>query len=106
MSLDRNQFDFVSTLESRTSVIRDEYLALPRESFDPSVRRQMHGGGRSVFGLYAVGQPITAACAACPGTAEALTGGPGLSMTGFSRLAPNTHVKPHVGWAASVYRVL
>ncbi len=30
---------------------------------------------------------------------------PGLSMAGFSRLAPRTHVKPHVGWAASVYRM-
>jgi beta-hydroxylase len=26
-------------------------------------------------------------------------------MAGFSRLAPRTHVKPHVGWAASVYRL-
>jgi hypothetical protein len=26
-------------------------------------------------------------------------------MAGFSRLAPRTHVKPHVGWTASVYRL-
>lgn len=26
-------------------------------------------------------------------------------MAGFSRLAPHAHVKPHVGWAASVYRL-
>jgi beta-hydroxylase len=26
-------------------------------------------------------------------------------MAGFSRLAPHTHVKPHAGWAASVYRM-
>jgi beta-hydroxylase len=26
-------------------------------------------------------------------------------MAGFSRLAGRTHVEPHVGWAASVYRL-
>ena len=26
-------------------------------------------------------------------------------MAGYSRLAPKTHVKPHRGWAASVYRL-
>lgn len=26
-------------------------------------------------------------------------------MAGFSRLAPRTHIEPHVGWAASVYRL-
>src|SRR5262249_29664448 len=58
-----------------------------------------------VFALCAVGEPIPAACAACPQTARALQQVPGLSMAGFSRLAPRTHVKPHVGWAASVYRL-
>jgi beta-hydroxylase len=105
MFLDPGQFDFVSALESQWEAIRDEYLALPVDSFDPWVQRQMHGGGWRVFGLYAVGRQIPGACAACPRTAEALKGVPGLSMAGFSRLAGRTHVEPHVGWAESVYRL-
>jgi len=103
--LDPARFGFVSALESHWEAIRAEYLALPGELFDPWVQRQMHGGGWSVFGLFAMGQPIPAACAACPDTTWVLQQIPGLSMAGFSRLAPHTHVKPHVGWAASVYRL-
>ncbi|HLW64572.1 MAG TPA: aspartyl/asparaginyl beta-hydroxylase domain-containing protein [Gemmataceae bacterium] len=105
MFIDPAQFEFVAALESQWQAIREEYLALPGDSFDPWVQRQMHGGGWTVFGLYALGQPIPAACAACPNTARVLKQIPGLSMAGFSRLAPHTHVKPHVGWAASVYRM-
>lgn len=103
--LDPRTFAFVDALESKWEAIRDEYLALPSETFDPWVQRQMHGGGWTVFGLYAVGRQIPAACGQCPHTAHALQQVPGLSMAGFSRLAPRTHVKPHVGWAASVYRL-
>src|SRR6516162_486341 len=92
MFIDAKQFDFVSKLEAHWQAIRDEYLALPSQSFDPWVQRQMHGGGWTVFGLYALGQPIAAACAACPNTARVLQQVPGLSMAGFSRLAPHTHV--------------
>jgi ornithine lipid ester-linked acyl 2-hydroxylase len=105
MFLDPRPFDFVDALESQWETIRDEYLALPTDRFDPWVQRPMHGGGWTVFGLHAVGRPIPAACALCPDTARALQQVPGLSMAGFSRLAPRTHVKPHVGWAASVYRL-
>ncbi len=103
--IDPKQFEFVSSLETQWAAIRAEYLALPSESFDPWVQRRMHGGGWTVFGLYAVGQPISGAFALCPNTAKAIQQIPGWSMAGFSRLAPHTHVKPHVGWAASVYRL-
>jgi beta-hydroxylase len=105
MFLDPEQFEFVAALESQWDAIRAEYLALPGDLFDPWVQQYMHGGGWTVFGLYAVGQQIPAACAACPNTAKALQQVPGLSMAGYSRLAPHTHVKPHVGWAESVYRL-
>jgi ornithine lipid ester-linked acyl 2-hydroxylase len=103
--IDPRPFEFVAALEAQWEAIRSEYLALPHDAFDPWVQRQMHGGGWTVFGLCAVGQPIPAACAVCPRTAQAIQQVPGLSMAGFSRLAPRTHVKPHVGWAASVYRL-
>ena len=105
MFVDPGQFEFVAALEAQWEAIRAEYLTLPSNRFDPWVQRQMHGGGWTVFGLYALGQQISAACAACPITARALQKVPGLSMAGFSRLAPRTHVKPHVGWAATVYRL-
>ena len=105
MFLDPGQFDFVPALEAQWQAIRDEYLALPGDRFDPWVQRQMHGGGWSVFGLWALGRQIPAACAQCPSTTRVLGKIPGLSMAGFSRLAPRTHVQPHTGWAASVYRL-
>jgi ornithine lipid ester-linked acyl 2-hydroxylase len=105
MFLEPDQFDFVAVLEARWEVIRAEYLALPSDSFDPWVQRKMHGGGWTVFGLNALGRPIPAACDLVPHTARTLEQVPGLAMAGFSRLAPRTHVRPHVGWAASVYRL-
>lgn len=105
MFLDSQQFAFVASLESQWESIRAEYLALPTDQFDPWIQRRMHGGGWTVFGLYAVGERIPGASALCPRTVKALEQVPGLSMAGFSRLAPRTHVNPHVGWAASVYRM-
>jgi beta-hydroxylase len=105
MFLDPSQFEFVAALEAQWESIRAEYVSLPDDLFDPWVQQTMHGGGWSVYGLFAVGQEIPGACAACPNTARALRQVPGLSIAGFSRLAPHTHVIPHTGWAASVYRL-
>lgn len=105
MYLDPRQFEFVAKLESKWQSIRDECLAVPSDTFDPWVQRRMHGGGWTVFGLFAVGERIAGACSQCPNTMRAIEQIPGLSMAGFARLAPHTHVKPHVGWAASVYRL-
>lgn len=105
MFLDPTQFPFVAALEAAWPAIRDEYLALPTDRFDPWVQGHMHGGGWTVYGLYALGRPIPGAGDRCPETCRALAGVPGLSMAGFSRLAAGAHVMPHVGWAASVYRL-
>lgn len=105
MFLDTALFEFVGALESRWEAIRDEYLALPTDRFDPWVQREMHGGGWTVFGLFALGQKIPGACAVCPKTADALDTVPGLTLAGFSRLAPGAHIHPHVGYSSNVYRV-
>lgn len=105
MFIDASQFDFVADLEAQWAAIRAEYLSIPHDRFDPWVQRSMHGGDWSVFGLYALGQQIPGVSAICPKTLQALAHVPGLSMAGFSRLAPHTHIKPHVGWAKSVYRL-
>jgi len=105
MFLNSKDFGFIAALESQWQAIRSECLALNNDAFDPWVQGRMHGGGWTVYGLYALGKKIPGACQACPATAEALAQIPGLSMAGFSRLAPHAHVKPHVGWAESVYRL-
>src|SRR5215813_625528 len=104
MFLDTSQFGFVNDLEAAWREIRDEYLALPEDSFEPWVQREMYGEGWSVYGIYAFGRRIDAAIHACPRTAAALDAIPGLTTAGFSRLAPGTHIRPHVGWVRTVYR--
>lgn len=105
MFIDTGQFPFASYLEAHWQEIRDEYLALPEEVFQPWVQREMYGKGWSVYGLHAFGERIEPALATCPKTASHLSQIPGLTTAGFSRLAPGTHIKPHVGWVNSVYRM-
>ena len=45
MFLDPKQFEFVSYLELNWRDIRDEYLALPEDVFEPWVQREMYGEG-------------------------------------------------------------
>jgi aspartyl/asparaginyl beta-hydroxylase (cupin superfamily) len=104
MFIDAQQFDFVAALESHWRAIRAECEALPADSFDPWVQREMYGEGWSVYGLIAFGKPIDAALARCPRTAAAISSVPNLTTAGFSRLAPGTHIKPHVGWVTTVFR--
>lgn len=98
------KFDFIAGLRSVWRDIREEYLALPQESFEPWVQREMYGQGWSVYGLVAFGDRIEDALATCPRTAAALELVPGLTTAGFSRLAPGTRIKPHKGWVTTVYR--
>ena len=104
MFLDPAQFDFVPKLRACWYDIREEYLALPEESFEPWVQREMYGYGWSVYGLLAFGERVEQALATCPKTAAALELVPGLTTAGFSRLFPGTHIKPHEGWVTTVYR--
>lgn len=93
MFVDARQFEFVSYLESNWRGIRDEYLALPEDVFEPWVQREMYGEGWSVYGLHAFGERIEPALASYPQTARHLSEVPGLTTAGFSRLAPQTHIR-------------
>jgi ornithine lipid ester-linked acyl 2-hydroxylase len=104
MFIDPDQFPFVLALESMWREIREECSALPEDSFDPWVQREMYGQGWSVYGLIAFGRPIDAALAKCPRTAAAISTIPNVTTAGFSRLVPGAHIKPHVGWVTTVYR--
>jgi aspartyl/asparaginyl beta-hydroxylase (cupin superfamily) len=103
--LDSTQFPFARELEAGWSAVRDECVGLPANTFEPWVQREMYGEGWSVFGLIAFGQRIEGALRSCPRTAAVLTCVPGLTTAGFSRMAPGTHIKPHVGWVRTVYRL-
>lgn len=105
MFYERSRFPFTSLLESGWESIRDEYLALPQKSFDPWVQKWMHGEGWSVYALAALGEHFPHARECCPRTAAVLTRIPGVSLAGFSRMAPRSHIKPHLGWAVNAYRV-
>lgn len=104
MFVDQRPFPFLSDLRARWPEIREECLALPRETYRPWVQREMYGEGWSVYGLVAFGERIEEALEACPNTAAALATVPHLTTAGFSRMVPGTRIKPHQGWVTTVYR--
>jgi aspartyl/asparaginyl beta-hydroxylase (cupin superfamily) len=104
MFVETQQFEFVAALEANWHVIRDEYLALSPNAFEPWVQREMYGTGWQVYGFYAFGEKIAPALQRCPKTAAILAAIPGLTTAGFSQLAPQAHIQPHVGWVSTVYR--
>ena len=105
MFLDKSKFGIARCLEANWEVIRDEYLSLPKEAFDPWVQRSMHGAGWSVYGLIAGGQHIPGAMNQCPRTTEILGLLDGIGLAGFSRMAAGTHIASHSGWAENEYRL-
>ena len=105
MFLPPEQFPFTEILRAGWQDIRAEYEALDPDRFKPWVQREMYGHGWAIFGFHASGRPIAHNCARCPKTAALLAGVPGLTLAGFSRMSPHSHVATHVGWAKSVYRL-
>ena len=105
MFLDLAEYALAELLEANWETIRDEYLALPSQSFDPWVQRNMHGTGWSVFGLIAAGRFIPGGCQQCPQTSKILEQLEGITLAGFSRMEPGTHILPHSGWAVNEYRL-
>ena len=102
MFLDPTKFSFVAELESQWETICKEFQALSSTLLDPWVQQNMHDEGWSVYGLYALGKRIDGPCDRCPQTAKFIENISGVSLAGFSMLAPRIHIKPHVGWAKSV----
>lgn len=104
MFCDPTQFDFVRTLEANWQSIKEELDALVPGEFVEWPERQLHGHGWTVYGLVAFGKPLVANCARCPRTAALLQSIPGMSMAGFSALAPGTTILPHRGYTSQVLR--
>lgn len=105
MFYDPTDFPFIQHLIEHWQMIRDEYLALPQTAFDPWVQRHMYEDGWSVFGLVALGQRVESGCDRCPKTAQLLELIPNVTLAGFSRLAPHTHIPAHTGWAKNELRL-
>lgn len=96
---DPTRYPFAAKLERNWRIIRDEMIALRSTGFIAWPEKSLYGeSGWSTFGLYAFGQKQAANCAVCPRTTELLESMPGMTMAGFSRLTPGTHIKPHVGY--------
>lgn len=105
MFIDKKDFPFTKILEANWEIIRDEFVNLPSQSFDPWVQQSMYEDGWNIFGLYANGKPIPNPSGQCPQTSKIIASIEGVSIAGFSQMAPNTHIKPHIGWAKSAYRL-
>jgi beta-hydroxylase len=96
---DPAQFPFAARLETNWQIIRDEMTTLSASGFFAWPEKSLYGeSGWTTFGLYAFGQKDAPNCTLCPQTAALVKTVPGLVTAGFSRLAPGTHIKPHVGY--------
>jgi beta-hydroxylase len=98
-------FPFAAALERSWSRIREECLGLEQDEFAAWHERGLYRGRWDVYGLYLEGRPILENCVFCPVSAALLRDVPGLTMAGFSRLAPDTRIAPHVGYTDKVLRL-
>lgn len=65
---------------------------------------EIYEGRWDVYGLYAFGEKLEGNCKRCPKTTSLVESIPGMVTAGFSALAPDTHIRPHVGYSDSVLR--
>jgi aspartyl/asparaginyl beta-hydroxylase (cupin superfamily) len=105
------RFPFLLDLEENWRVIREELENILyneaenyKSYFIEWPETDIYDGQWDVFGLYAWGKKLDENCAICPKTTEIVERIPGMTMAGFSALAPNTHITPHVGYTDEVYR--
>ena len=105
MFIKTDGFGFIKELEENWKNIKGELIKLKREDFQAWVQKEMYDEGWTIYPLYVFGKEIRLKSGKCPVTKSICENIPGISLAAFSRLAPNTHVKPHVGWAKSVYRL-
>ena len=103
--LDPNTYDFVHHLERNAPVIRNELDELLREDlFQKWPEAGIYDGVWDVFGFSFFGKQFAENCARCPVTVNLLKTVPGLTTAGYSRLRPQTHIRPHFGYTKAVLR--
>jgi aspartyl/asparaginyl beta-hydroxylase (cupin superfamily) len=104
MFLNSTNFGFISILESNWLLIKKELLQLNKNQFISWQEKFLGGKGWDVFGLYAFGMPIHNNCKLCPETTRLIEMIPGVTVAGFSSLAPGTHIVPHVDYPEGILR--
>lgn len=98
-------FPFTDQMEQAWHQVRAECVALEQDEFAAWHERGLYRGQWDVYGLYHDGLPILENAVFCPATMALLKTVPGLTMAGFSRLAPGTRIAPHVGYTNAVLRL-
>lgn len=108
MYLPAENYPFVRILEDNWQAILQEYKQVASEpEMHAWPEGKLYDGRWDTFGLYGFGMKQHENCKRCPITTKVVESLPGMVMAGFSRLAPGTHIKPHVGyggWAQYVLR--
>ena len=104
-------FPFLKLLENNWKDVLEELenilyneTANEKSYFTPWHEKDIYEGGWDVFGLYAFGEKLISNCSYCPKTTALVEQVPGLVTAGFSALAPETYIKPHVGYTNEVLR--
>lgn len=100
-------YEFIKTFESSWQKVYEEYLNV-KNKFVDWPEKNLYNQGWEVFGLFnwPDGSPIKEHTALCPVTSELVrTSFPkGHGTAGFSRLKPNTILKPHTGYMGNFLR--
>ena len=86
MFIPKDDFPFVATLEDNWRLIREECLRLLEQDYDPWVQDAMYDNGWKIYGLMALDKRIPGHAEKCPRTTEILSGIPGVTLAGFSRM--------------------
>ena len=90
----------LAPLETHWGKVLDEVNGLDNKGYLAWPEKALYGEkGWDVFGLHAFGQRMDENCERCPQTAQLVEAIPGMATAGFSRLAPQTHIQPHEGYA-------
>jgi beta-hydroxylase len=104
-------FPFLRDLEEQWEVIlRELNNLLYNEAenavsyFHPWHEDDLYTGQWDVYGLYSFGDKLDDNCKRCPKTTKLVESIPGMATAGFSSLAAETHIKPHVGISDDVLR--
>lgn len=110
MFLNTQDFEFLSVLESKKDVIKQEFVNLgsDHELIFPYPQTHMYSDkGWDQFPLYAFGKRLDECCSLCPETTRLIEGIPGMVMAFFSILRAgaviNWHSDPR-GYCEFVYR--
>ena len=97
-------FPFLAPLSAGWRDISEELNALDPAHFIGWPETDIYTGDWTVFPFYKFGEKIALTCAICPRTTALIETVPGMVTAGFSRLAPDTHITPHVGYTDAVLR--